>query len=389
LENPFRYGEVVSGTFFTDRDLEIAEALADLRNGQNLVIISPRRYGKTSLLFEVAGRARREGMLTAYIDLLRTPSKERLANHLADAIYGGLVAPLERAWQRAVTVFQKLPLQPKITINSDGTPTFEFSPGAHAQDVDRTIERLLSLPGEIAVERRRRVVLVLDEFQEVVSLDPHLPAIMRSVFQLQADVAHVFAGSRRHLLQQVFTDVNQPMYRLAKPMPLRAIKPTEFARFIGERFAATQLSISPEAIQRILEITDGHPHDTQELCYFVWGLAIARPTPATSSVVDEALDRVLDAEEARFVTLWEGLTRHRRLVLSALAHEGARGIFSEGYRQRLGLGPTSSVHRTITYLVDRELLEFTPDSTYIVPDVFLRAWITRRMASPPIDLAAK
>src|SRR5262249_50615797 len=158
-------------------------------------------------------------------------------------------------WQRAVSVFQKLPLQPKISVSADGNPTFEFSPGAPERDVDRTIEHLLTLPGEIAKERRRRVMLVLDEFQEVVGLDPHLPALMRSVFQLQPAVAHVFAGSRRHLMQKVFTDVNQPMYRLAKPMTLRAIHPADFTRFIEERFGQTNLDIRRDATERILAIT--------------------------------------------------------------------------------------------------------------------------------------
>jgi AAA+ ATPase superfamily predicted ATPase len=382
MENPFHYGEIVGGSAFTDRDEEIEEVLGDVRNGQNVVLISPRRYGKTSLLFEVTERAKRHGTLIAYIDLFRTPSKDTFADHLADAIYGGLVAPIDRALHRASTVFQKLPLQPKVTINPDGTPTFEFSPGAAERDVDRTIEQLLTLPGDIARERKRRVVLILDEFQEVVTLDPHLPALMRSVFQLQSEVSHIFAGSRRHLMNRVFTDENQPMYRLAKPLVLRTIPREAFAPFIEERFSSTQQAIEPNATKRILDVTEGHPHDTQELCYFVWELALARQAVVTSDLVESALNRVIDHEEARFTTLWEGLTPYRRLVLSVLARADQRGIYAEEYRRQRGLGPASSLQKAIAYFIDRELVEFSTDGTYRVPDVFLRIWASRPLTPP-------
>lgn len=377
MENPFHYGEVVTGTYFTNRKSELAELIADVRNGQNLVIISPRRYGKTSLVFQSLDQLKQEGILVAYLDLFRTPTKDRFADHLAEAIYSGLVAPLERLWQRAVDVFQKLPIRPKITINQDGTPSFEFTAGERERDIDRTIESLLALPGQIARERQRRVALVMDEFQEVIGIDSHLPSLMRAVFQLQSNVAHVFLGSRRHLMQRVFTDDNEPMYRLAKPMLLRGIGPEDFAPFIRERFATTSQRITDDAVRRILSITEGHPHDTQELCYFTWALAQAEGKEATPDLVEQALDHVVDAENARYTTLWEGLTPHRRLVLAALVAGGGKAIYSEQYRRQYRLGAASSVQRTLAYLVDRELAEYSSDGTYSVPDVFLRAWVAR------------
>ncbi len=377
MENPFHYGEVVTGTYFTDRKAELVEFIADVRSGQNLVIISPRRYGKTSLVFQSLERLKQEGALVAYLDLFRTPTKDRFADHLAEVIYSGLVAPLERLWQRAVDVFQKLPVRPKITINQDGTPSFEFAAGERERDIDRTIESLLALPGQIARERRRRVALVIDEFQEVISIDPHLPALMRAVFQLQSEVAHVFLGSRRHLMQRVFTNENEPMYRLAKPMVLREIGAEDFAPFIHERFATTGQRITDDAVQRILEVTEGHPHDTQELCYFTWAIAAAEETAATPDLVKRALDRVIEAENAHYTTLWDGLSPHRRLVLAALVSGGGKAVYSSEYRRQNRLGAASSVQRTLAYLVEHELVELSSDGTYAVPDVFLRSWIVR------------
>jgi len=200
IGNPFRYGDVATGNYFTNRVRELAEVQDDIRNGQNIVIISPRRYGKTSLMVEAITRLRREHVLVAYLDLFRAPTKDRFADLLATAIYDGLVNPVERAWQNAVDLFQKLPIQPKVTIGADGSPSFEFSAGQRSRDLDQTIEKLLALPGDIAADRQRRVALVLDEFQQVLEIDEHLPGLMRAVFQVQGDVAHVFLGSKRQIM---------------------------------------------------------------------------------------------------------------------------------------------------------------------------------------------
>lgn len=375
MDNPFRYGEVVRGSAFTDRESELAELAADIRNGQNVVIISPRRYGKTSLVQRASEQLQRDKVLIAYLDLFRTPTLDRLADHLAAAIHAGLVAPLERVWQRAVDFFQRLPVRPRITVNTDGTPAFEFTAGARERDIERTVEELLALPGRIARDRGRRVALILDEFQEVVEIDAHLPALMRAVFQEQSEVAHIFLGSKRHLMQRVFTDRNEPMYKLAKPMLLPSIPAADFSTFIRQRFEDSGRSITEEAITRILAITGSHPHDTQELCYFTW--ALAERVPATIDHVDRALERIVDAEAARYTALWEGLSVHQRLLLLALAENGGEEVYSQDFRRRHRLGPPSSVQRALERLIEREIVELSPPGTYRLQDVFLRSWLRR------------
>jgi AAA+ ATPase superfamily predicted ATPase len=375
LENPFRYGDVATGAYFTNREEELAELLSDMRSGQNVVIISPRRYGKTSLVLKARASIEAEGALVAYMDLFRTPTKELLAEHLANAIYDGLVSAPEKAWKKTVDVFKSLPISPKFTLGQDGTPVMEFGLGERARDADRLIESLLSLPGKIARDRKKRVVLVMDEFQEVVSIDPSLPARMRAIFQLQPDVSHVFLGSKRHLMQKVFTEVNEPMYKLAKPLPLAPISDEAFAHFIRGRFEGTGLSIDDAAIAAILSTTEGHPHDTQELCYFAWSLAQAGQAPVDRPLIARALQRVLAAEDARYKTLWDSLPAGSKLILTALATDEQAAIFAESYRRRHRLGAASSVQRAVTRLLESDVIETTRDGTYRIPDAFLRAWL--------------
>src|SRR5207248_5059719 len=138
----------------------------------------------------------------------------------------------DRARLAAADLFRALPLQPKISVGKDGTPSVEFSPLALPQDQDRAIEQLLSIPEQFAQERKRRVVVMLDEFQEIVTLDAALPAVLRSVIQAQKQVSYVFLGSRRHLLTEVFTGRNEPLYRSARPLSLGPIQAADFRRYI-------------------------------------------------------------------------------------------------------------------------------------------------------------
>ena len=145
MDNPFRYGSAVAAPYFVNREQEMAELEMDMRSGQNVVIISPRRYGKTSLVLAVAKRLRDQGVLVAYLDLMACSSKELLANKLATALYDRLAGFKDRAWNRIQEFFGRTSLRPAITISPDGTPAFELGAGA-GRDVDAMLARLLSYP---------------------------------------------------------------------------------------------------------------------------------------------------------------------------------------------------------------------------------------------------
>src|SRR5262245_19368242 len=190
--NPFRYGDLALGDVFADREAEVAELEADIRNAQNVVVFAPRRYGKSSLVRRVAERVREKRILVASIDLMTAPTKERLAAHLARSIHDDVASPLVRAKDR-LAVFRGLRIAPTVIVDPEtASVSFSFQASHRPEDVDATLERLLQLPAELAAGRRRRVALVLDEFQEVVTIDPHLPRLLRSVFQEQTEVAHIY-----------------------------------------------------------------------------------------------------------------------------------------------------------------------------------------------------
>ena len=161
---------------------------------------------------------------SAYCDLMTTPTKERLAAALARTIYSDIASPVGQAFERAADLFRSLRVRPTIEVDpGDGSLRFSFQVGRRRADIDDTIERLLELLGELAAERKRRVVIVFDEFQEIITLDKRFPNLMRAVFQAQPDVGHVYLGSKRHLLERIFNDRNEPFWRSAKQLEIGTI----------------------------------------------------------------------------------------------------------------------------------------------------------------------
>jgi len=373
-DNPFRFGGLALDEAFTDREDEVRELERDALNGQDVVIFAPRRYGKSSLVWRVAQKLVAGKVLVAQVDLMTAPTKEKLAAKLAKAIHDEIASPLFRARER-LAVFAGLRVTPTVTVDpDDGQVGFSFSAGREPADLDDTLERLLALPAKLAADRRRKVVLVLDEFQEIADIDPHLPKLMRAVFQQQADVAHIYLGSKRHMMERIFSDAQEPFWRSAKQLELGVIEPAAWREYIPGRFEETGRKISAEALEGVLATTGGHPYGTQELCYELWEATPARRTAGPERMA-VALDRVLRSEHAHFTLVWDRASAVQRRVLQALADEPGRPL-SAAYARRHQLPGPSSVQKALRTL-EREELTGRVEGEVRIVEPFLTEWIRR------------
>jgi len=372
--NPFRYGPIALDEAFTNRDAEISELRRDALNGQDVVIFAPRRFGKTSLVRRVAQELGRRKALVAEINLMFTPTKEKLAGRLAQEIAEHLLGPVGRA-KESLRIFSGLRITPTIAVDPvDGSFSFSFAGSHDPEDVDATLERLFRLLPEIAAERKRPVVLIVDEFQEVVDIDPHLTKLLRSVFQEQPEVAHVYLGSKRHLMERIFNDANEPFWRSAKRMELGVIEPEAFRPFITAGFRDQGRKIGEDVVSRILAMTGGHPYATQEICYFLWDETPARGTADTERF-ENALDKLLRSEHSHFSDLWDRARRNQRLLLTALAEEAGRPL-TEDYRVRHNLPGASPMQNAVEGLVEQEIV--AKEGGFVrICEPFYDEWIRR------------
>ena len=371
--NPFRFGALALDESFADREDERAELVADVRNGQDVVVFAPRRCGKSSLVWSAIQALTREGILVSHVDLMTTPTKERLAAALARSIYEEIASPLERLKERALVPFRGLQVQPTVTVDpEDGSLSFSFALDRSDADIDATLERLLQLPAELGGAGKRRIALVLDEFQEIVEVDPMLPRLLRSVFQQQPEVAHVYLGSKRHVMKKIFSNANEPFWRSAKSIELGTIAADAFAAFLVGRFKATGRVAGEDAVRDLLAITDGHPYATQELAYFLW-----EQVPAGESVSAErlrsALAAVLRSEHAHFTLLWEDASAVQRILLQALARDPGRP-FTAAYRSRHNLPASTNVQKALKALEQREVVGGSA-GRYRIVEPFLAEWL--------------
>ena len=374
--NPFRYGALALDEAFTDREDEVAELLSDVLNGQDVVVFAPRRYGKSSLVWRVSERAIAQDVLVAHVNLMTTPTSERLAEKLAETIHDDLASTLFRARER-LRVFSGLRITPIVTVDpTTGKLGFSFDAGRQPQDLDATLERLLELPGQLAAERGRKVALVLDEFQEIVDIDPELPKIMRSVFETQPEVAHVYLGSKRHMLERIFNDENEPFWRSAKQMEIGVIAPDLFRGYIDAQFARTGRAgsspTSSTACSRRRSAIPTRRRSSATSC----GRRRRRESAATSEQYESGLEKLLRAEHAHFGLVWEKAARAQRLVLHALAREQGRPLAAD-YRRRHGLPGPSSVQRALDALRKDELVARDATGEHRIAEPFLAEWLRR------------
>jgi hypothetical protein len=371
--NPFSFGALALDDSFADRESELAELTSDIRNGQDVVIFAPRRCGKSSLVWRAAHALAGERALVAQVDLMTTPTKESLAAALAKSIYEQIASPLERVREKALAPFRGLSVQPTINVNpDDGSFSFGFGIAQRPAEIDATLERLLELPAELGSARGRRTALVMDEFQEIVDIDSGLPKLLRSVFQRQPEVAHVYLGSKHHIMERIFNDANEPFWRSAKSIELGNIPVEPFAAFIVERFQSGGRGVDDGVVGEALARTDGHPYATQELCYFLWEQTGAA-APAGPAELGRALAAVLRSEHAHFSLLWDNASAVQKQVLQALAREPGRP-FSAAYRTDHNLPPATNVQKALRALTQRELVSGEAGA-YRITEPFLAEWL--------------
>ncbi len=378
--NPFRYGSLALDEAFADREPEVQELKFDVLNGQDVVIFAPRRYGKSSLVWKVTQELVAEGVLVAYVNLMTTPTRERLAEKLASAIHEHVASPLERAKEAALAPFRGLRVSPRVTVSpEDGSYSFSFGVDHADADIDATLERLLELPAELSAARDRPIAVILDEFQEIEAIDSGLPKLMRTIFEQQPEVSRVYLGSRRHMMERIFNDENEPFWRSAKKVELGVIKPALFKPFIRRRFQESRKDVSADILDSLLGRTLGHPYATQELCYFLW-----EQTPfdaqAGRAELDDALAGVLRSEHAHFQLRWDQASAAQKLLLQALAAEPGRPLTGT-YRARYELPSVATLQSALRALVERELVLQEPDRSYRIAEPFLAEWLAQVLQS--------
>ncbi len=379
MTNPFVYGEVVPASAFVDRETELDRLASDLRDGQKIFLISPRRYGKSSLVRQALRSAARGGALTVDVTVSSYSSYVAFLEGYARALVAS-ESRLDRArsWLRDMLTDAR----PEVRLEADAAGRSQLAvsfPSVRSdRDVARLAQEVFALPGRIAETRRRRLAIALDEFQAIGAFDGgSVEHALRAAVQHQREVGYVFSGSEPALMERMLGR-NRPFYKAGPVMRLQKIPADRFAQFIEARFKATGIKAAPGVAAAVVELAGNLPYDVQRLAHEVWDDMKATARRAVDlDDLHATLKRLLGEHESLFEGTWQRLTLAQRAALRAAVLEDGLELLSGDVRARYRLSGTSTVQASLSALVRDDILT-REGPRYTVVDSLFREWVARR-----------
>jgi hypothetical protein len=379
MDNPFIYGEIVPRYAFADREAELDRLIADLTAAQKVFLISPRRYGKSSLVRRALDALARRGALTLDVTVSSYSSYLSFLEGYARAL-----ATVEtkrdraRAWLTDVITTTRPELRYEPEDTGLGRLSVAFPAVRTARDVNRLANEIFALPGRLAAERKRTVIVALDEFQQIDAFNGgSVEHALRAAAQQQRHVGYVFAGSEPSLMDKMIGP-RRPFYKAGPVMRLDKIPADVFAEFIETRFAKTGIRPNDGLGAAIVDVAGNLPYDVQRLAHETWDdVRAAGGRRAGLEQLHATLTRLLAEQDTMFEAIWQRLTLAQRAVLRAVVVQGGRELLSADTRARHRLGGPSSIQHSLTALRKQDLL-LKEGPQYVVVDSLLREWIARR-----------
>jgi len=374
VANPFRFGQVVSGDLFCNRTSEIKQITNDMTGGQSIVLYSPRRYGKTSLLKAVSKRLKAGKVLYGHVDFFACNSEQKIVQVVSQAA-GKIILDdlksIEKFLRKAAGFFTRTRFGVRVEPDDRRSITLwpEFSP--QSSSLDTLSDTLADLNGYLQ-KTNKRAAVVFDEFQQILRVNSSLEAGFRTIVQHQDRIAFAFLGSRMHLLQDMFTNESRPFYKAAKLIELGPISPKELARFIKSRFKKIGVSISGPLALSIADETKGHPDYAQRLCSHIFDVLASETV--SEETVKAGLSHMLVSLTALFAGVFEELPLRESQVITILAEQGPMATFSSKILQQYDMG-APALHKALSNLAKKDLVHRGKDKQYFITDHFLAKWI--------------
>ena len=373
--NPFVYGEVVPSSAFVDRETELDRLSRDLLAGQKVFLISPRRYGKSSLVRQTFHAVARRGALTVEVTVSSYSSYLAFLEGYARAVVA-VEARLDRArsWLRDMLSA----VRPEVRVESGGQLALSFPSARSEKDVSILASEVFALPARIAEARGRKMAVALDEFQAIGAFNGgSVEHALRAAVQHQRNVGYVFSGSEPALMERMLGR-NRPFYKAGPVMRLERIPAERFADFLEARFRATRIKPSPGLGPAIVDLAGNLPYDVQRLAHEVWDdVRAAGSRAADLENLHETLTRLLGEHDTLFESVWQRLTLGQRATLRAAVLEEGRELLSADVRSRYRLSGASTVQASLAALVREDILA-RDGARYIVVDSLLREWVARK-----------
>jgi putative archaeal ATPase len=374
MENkPFIFGVATSGDNFTDREKETERLLLNFRYGVNTVLISPRRWGKTSLVQKVCRLAQSDELKVVYLDIFSCRSDRDFYDAFAAAVLKQTSSKLDEWLENARLFLSRV--TPKISVGTD--PTTDFSISLEMNPKSNDIDEILQLPEKIARKKGYNIVICIDEFQQIAEFKDSktFQKRLRAVWQLQKSVSYCLFGSKKHLMNEIFEKKSLPFYKFGDSIYLPKIGTADWIDYIRGRFEATGKRISKELAEKICQRVDNHSSYVQQLAWLVW---IHTNGIATERDFEAAFQDIVDQNTPLFEKQTESLTTYQMNFLRAIID----GVHSEFTTQEIirkyQLGSSANVSIVKRALVKKEIIEIEKHWV-VIPDPVMEVWLKKEL----------
>ena len=373
-EAPFVFGVRVEGDTFTDRKEETNRLKMNFLYGVNTILISPRRMGKTSLVEKVSSMVECESLKIAKIDAFGCRSENDFINAFATAVVRATSTKWEEWIENTKTFLSRF--IPKISIGQD--PLSDFSIALEYNKSNTVTEDILQLPETIAKQKGIKIVICIDEFQQIADFPDTLTfqKKLRSIWQLQRNVSYCLYGSKKHMMETMFQSQSHPFYRFGDIFYLNKIAESDWVEFICNRFKVTGKEISPELATEICSVTDRYSSYVQQLSWLVWLRTTFR---ATKEDVEYGIAHMLDACEPLFIQQTESLSSYQMNFLRALTDGVTTGFTRSEVLNNYQLGTAANISRLKKALTEKDLIALTAPKKLQISDPILALWLKRRV----------
>lgn len=364
--NPFKYGRVVSDADFCSRPVLLRQVMGFIRSGQNVVLQGERRMGKTSLLYEAVRQLSAYRML--YVDLLEVKTADDLCKRIVRALFS-----VERQAGFLERVFKALAqLRPVVSVDPfTGQPSVSFAAGVRLET--SSLDGIFDLIRDS--RRRTRLVVVFDEFQDILNLQDakETLAVLRSKIQFHVSFPYVFAGSIRNRMHEIFDDPESALFKSAIEVAVGPLDKDAFAVFLADKFATGKRKIPPETIVRIIELAENVPGDAQELCGAIWETTSYRQTVG-ETCLGSALELIYSRESKGYEAALVPLTGCQLKCLAGVARMGGRSPLSAAFLKETGLNGAASVKKALDRLMKLRVI-YRYEGEYKFVNPFFKAWL--------------
>lgn len=374
-EQSFVFGVSVSDYNFIGRKSEIRQLKMNFEEGINTILISPRRWGKTSLVKKVCEEVDREKVIPIYVDIFKCKTEYEFYNALAEAVLKQTASKAELWMDNARDFIARL--SPKVSFSLE--PTSEFALSLGITPKTHTPEEVLDLAENIARKKQKRIVVCIDEFQQIGELADtvSIQKRLRSVWQHQRFTSYCLFGSKKHTMMNVFQKRNMPLYQFGDFKFLEKIPTETWVEYIVQHFKDRQRNISPGLATEICKVVDNYSSYVQQLSWLIFSL-IDEGQVVTEEHLRQGVKDLLNSQEQLFMQQIEPLTAYQMNFLRCII-SGHHDDFGEmTVREEFQLGSVSNIVRLKSALVDKDLVEMVGRRFYITDPVFA-LWFKLRM----------